>query len=259
MMSEMSEYCKNCGKISLTALVSLPPLSPSTATSPRPRNTRTQTRTTAATSISPTNTGTARTCAECHYSVLTVSCYLSIAYVDCEPLTSAVNIVLVIVAVQQLGDVGEVFIVGDQDGRPWQCRGLFCHSLITTTAHLLTSVGVCVLQDEAGALDVGLVRVLVPHHRHSVLTALASTIVHKRGSAAAILKFHCEHNNCDISISSVTGVAAAVICWPDWAQRQRTSRLELEKVSFLLLGDPGQLTHDSRSASAHCSLLNTEY
>ena len=117
-MSEMSEYCKNCGKISLTALVSLPPLSPSTATSPRPRNTRTQTRTTAATSISPTNTGTARTCAECHYSVLTVSCYLSIANVDCEPLTSAVNIVLVIVAVQQLGDVGEVFIVGDQDGRP---------------------------------------------------------------------------------------------------------------------------------------------
>ena len=258
MMSEMSEYCKNCGKISLTALVSLPPLSPSTATSPRLRNTRTQTRTTAATSISPTNTGTARTCAECHYSVLTVSCYLSIANVDCEPLTSAVNIVLVIVAVQQLGDVREVLIVRDQDGRPWQCNAKGSLSLsITITAHLLTSVGVCVLQDEAGALDVGLVPVLVPHHRHSVLTALASTIVHKRGSAAAILKFHCEHNNCDISISSVTGVAAAVICWPDWAQRQRTSRLELEKVSFLLLGDPGQLTHDSRSA--HSSLLNTEH
>ena len=54
----------------------------------------------------------------CHYSVLTVLCYLSIANVDCEPLTSGVNIVLVIVTVQQLGDVREVLIVGDQDGRP---------------------------------------------------------------------------------------------------------------------------------------------
>ena len=41
-----------------------------------------------------------------------------IANVDCEPLTSAVNIVLVILTVQQLGDVREVLIVGDQDGRP---------------------------------------------------------------------------------------------------------------------------------------------
>ena len=118
MPSPVSEYCENYREISLTALMSLLPLSPSTAASPRPRNTRTQTRTTTTTSISPTNTGTARTCAMCHYSVLTVLCYLSIANVDCEPLTSAVNIVLVIVTVQQLGDVREVLIVGDQDGRP---------------------------------------------------------------------------------------------------------------------------------------------
>ena len=49
----------------------------------------------------------------------------------------------------------------------------------------------------------------------------------------------------------------AVICWPDWAQRQRTSRLELEKVSFLLLGDPGQLTH--ALYTAHYLTLNTTH
>ena len=172
--------------------MSLLPLSPSTAASPLPRNTRTQTRTTATTSISPTNTGTARTCAMCHYSVLTwtlnsimlpfyCKCWLWTPHFWCKYSPRD----------RHCAAAGWCQRSPHCRRSGWEAltrRGLFCHSPITITAHLLTSVGVCVLQDEAGALHVGLVPVLVPQHRHSVLTALASTIVHKGGLSSSNLE-----------------------------------------------------------------------